>query len=307
MVDEKYIATLACQTDFQGALLEGLVDQDEVVGRRQRARITAALSEVFVDAVKKLAPAAVLEVGSHEGAFSLSIKAALPASRVIAFEAHPEVYAKYRAALAGHGVETVHACIAEASGTRTLHVPTRRGQQRLSMGSVLRDTDANAFSSYDVPATTLDAFFAADPPTTCALWIDVEGAVDAVLDGSPKTLSSCVALYAELENKERWAGQKLASDIIRKLGGHGLVPMFRDVQRPFWQYNLLFLRAGALRTAQLNRLKRRYARECCRAVLPRIRAAAATPHLSPTPIQTPSPAPSKHSYSGLRLWRWKKQ
>jgi FkbM family methyltransferase len=307
VVDEKCIATLAFQTDFQGALLEGLIDADDGVGRKQRARITAALSQVFVDAVTMLAPAAVLEVGSHEGAFSVSMKSALPSSRVIAFEAHPDIYAKYRATLAGHGVETVHACIAEASGTRTLHVPTRRGQQRLSMGSVLRDTDAKAFSSYDVPATTLDSFFAADRPPTCALWIDVEGAIDAVLDGSPKTLSSCVALYAELENKQRWAGQKLASDIIRKLGGHGLLPVFRDVQRPLWQYNLLFLRAGALRTAQLNRLKRRYARECCRAVLPRIRAAATAPAGSPTPTQTPSPAPSERSYSGLRFWRRKKE
>lgn len=224
--------------DAQAAMLNAALDPSPEIAARQRKQITAALEGALMDHVERLRPPLIIEVGAHEAHFSIAIKQRLPSTRVIAIEAHPEVFAKYQQAVTGAGVEFHNACVAAEPGKATLKVPLKGANQRRTMGSVLADVQAKEFAEYEVEAFPLDSFAQVQPNV---LWIDVEGAVAPVLDGGTEMLKRCLALYVEVETRQRWAGQITADGVIERLARFGLKPVLRDAARE-WQHNLLFLR-----------------------------------------------------------------
>lgn len=254
---------------------------DEQVALRA---LTADLSETFVQVCKVLAPGVILEIGAHEAEYARRMKAQLPAARVVAFEANPDVHRKYaRDCLAG-GVEYINRCVADQPGTLQFHVPINTVQNRPlnRMGSMLADLQVQgrkgSFAEFEVAAVTADGFLGRDSGTPNVIWVDVEGAIGAVLDGADATLRNCMAFYAEIESNERWQGQRLDRDVARQLAGYGLYPVLRDLQRT-WQYNALFLSEAAIADPRVWALCQRYVRstaEVAAAARPRtpLRAAA---------------------------------
>ena len=115
---------------------------------------------------------------------------------------------------------------------------------------MLERDDGLACHTDRVRAITLDDYFSqqlvTDDPTF-ALWIDVEGVLDRVLNGATKVLQRTVILRAEIEWTEVWRGQVLgqeSKDMLEHLGfaclGDSLVPETHS------QSDVLFVRRDAL-------------------------------------------------------------
>ena len=116
--------------------------------------------------------------------------------------------------------------------------------------SLLRreEDGAAGFVEVDVEATTLDTFFARHPFERAALWVDVEGANDVVLQGGQTTIEKAAVVMIEVEDRAYWAGQRwLRPDVLSHLYDRGLVPVARDFQSRY-QYNIVLVRADLLDT-----------------------------------------------------------
>lgn len=229
-----------------------------VLGSRAKAdrlEVTHILERAFKSMVSQLAPKYVLEIGAHGAEFSRSVKERLPAARVVAFEANPDVFARHQGACKKAGIEYIQQCVADTPKSVRLRVPVSRidGEQRWRTGSILVDlskaTSKFDFIEHEVSATSVDAYLGIEAGiASIALWIDVEGAVGAVLAGATRALDGCVAVYVEIGKQEHWRGQMLDRQVVERLGEHGLVPCLRDAPRdsPLAQYNALFLHLEAV-------------------------------------------------------------
>ena len=218
--------------------------EDKTKHELARRRTVNDLSQAVEQIVAHLKPELVLEIGAHRAEFSRAVKKKIPSSRVIAFEANPTVYERFKAELANTEVEYVFQCVADENKTYRFAVPGKDREQ-LTMGSVLNYKPVGTYASYDVEGKRLDDFLGQNIASN-AMWVDVEGAVGSVLGGAEKTLKECVLFFAELEAMPRWDGQILDKQVIEILAGYGLYPALRDIQRHRWQHNVLFLREEAL-------------------------------------------------------------
>ena len=97
-------------------------------------------------------------------------------------------------------------------------------------------------------------------------WIDVEGALGAVLPGSRETLARA-AIYVEVEAEPIWDGQWLDHDVLEWFDGIGMVPLLRDRQRRE-QYNVLLVPASAAATPEVEEIVRRALRPAPARVAP---------------------------------------
>jgi len=227
----------------QSELLEASLNEIPDDASKQRKAITRCLDQTFFDLVNRLNPPVVLEIGAHEGNFSRKIKNSLPGSRVVAFEAHPLVYARYAAAMKQAGVEYLQFCVAERAGDMVLRAPKKSdGREGRGMGSLLRYSKAAESAEYPVRAITLDGFLGDAAGLANVMWIDVEGALARVFAGAECTLRNCQAVYLEMEAVARWEGQIIDADVVSHLAHYGLEPTLRDIQRQRWQYNAIFVR-----------------------------------------------------------------
>lgn len=230
----------------QKAYLENLVARHADNNKAGiRSALTELLSNFFVDLAKKVKPGLILEIGAHGAEFSTRMKAQLPMSTVLAFEANPEVYSRYKENVAMHNVEYLNVIISDSDGFRTLYVPKNQsGEDKKTMGSILLDAKASAFTEYSVRSYRLDSFISESLKNI--MWVDVEGACLEILNGADHLLSKCMVFYAELEEIARWEGQATFGQVVDKLGSFGLVPIIADVQRSKWQSNVLFVNKSIL-------------------------------------------------------------
>ena len=208
---------------------------------KQRQAVGRRLKKTFVDLVNRLNVPLVLEIGAHAGSFSKTIKKSRPETRVVAFEAHPHVYARHAAAMERAGVEYLNLCIAEREGDTMLKVPKKDGAEALNMGSLLRHKRLTEWSEYPVRAVALDGFLGDAAQLSNVLWIDVEGALAQVFAGAERTLRNCQAIYVEMEAVARWEGQWIDTDVVSHLANYGLKPVLRDIQKRRF-YNAIFTR-----------------------------------------------------------------
>lgn len=137
--------------------------------------------------------AVCVDVGANVGLYSLALSAIAPRGHVFAFEPSPHAIGHLRENIEQNGVANVEVsdlALSDHTGTVAFH-----DFDFFSAGSFAVD-DGSLFSSdsfgsdlLEVPATTLDEFFAAHPTSRLDLIkIDVEGAELAVLAGAGATL-----------------------------------------------------------------------------------------------------------------------
>lgn len=207
-------------------------------------RIEKRLAAVYRRLVQHVQPAVVVEVGAHEASFSRWAAAELGARRCVAFEANPFVHEKYAAEVAADGVEYLHRAVTTDSGPVTLHLPRHvrdRDLERTSpMASLTRHLHASDTESVVVDGVRLDDEVVLTGDERAVLWVDVEGATEAVLRSGPALLAATDLLHVEVERVETWEGQWLDHDVARHLRGAGLHPIARDVTHRKQQYNLVF-------------------------------------------------------------------
>ncbi len=209
------------------------------------------LEDLFFDLVSRFSPDLFIEAGAKAADASLRARRLLPDnSAVVAFEANPYTHKRFtnKTDYAKVGVSYRNIALATKPGQVSFNVrrtddgrPSADGQ-----GSLLKNENYDpGHIKVEVEATTLDTVLAEHPTSTCALWVDVEGAVREVLGGAPETLRNACAVFIEVEDREYWASQWLSTRVLEELFKAGLVPIARDFQSRY-QWNVVCVRKSLL-------------------------------------------------------------
>lgn len=224
------------------------------------AQLQRRVRTAFRTIARQTHPTLTLEIGAFEAGFSRWVRRELPGARAVAFEANPLVWAHHRDEVTALGVEYLNLAIGPENGPVTLNVPrdfdgrARDPVNRMaSLGSNLRSEEQVAV---EVPGVRLDDAVPLATDDRLVAWIDVEGALGAVLPASSATLGRAAAVYVEVEAEPMWDGQWLDRDVLEWFDGIGLVPLLRDRQRRE-QYNVLLVPAAAAATPEVTEVVRR--------------------------------------------------
>jgi len=235
-------------------------NEEELPENRQsyRERITHELEQSFLEIVESADIATTFEVGAHEASFSLEISSRRQDIDCYAFEANPVVYNKFRSTIEKKGVIYLNEAISNRDMQTVFSVPLKDdGKHAKKLGSLSKDNDFERFNRYTLQASKLDRF-KENIAGNCALWIDVEGHAGEVIEGAAEILESCVAIYVEMETRQRWENQKTDVTIIEHLLQFGFVPIMRDIQRFNWQYNAVFVHHSILHQVTNNRILQKW-------------------------------------------------
>jgi FkbM family methyltransferase len=150
-------------------------------------------------------PGTLLDVGAHDGAFTLPF-AALPGSRVLAFEPLPAAFARLAAACGALPHVTLRAeALGDAEGEVILTLPVVDGVPNEQWASTAKGYAQHGArvgeQRFAVPLRRLDGFGLTD---LTAVKLDAEGAEYEVLRGARETLLRCrPVLSIEIEERHR--------------------------------------------------------------------------------------------------------
>ena len=230
----------------QDMLWRRLHEKANVFGRGKNEIFT----DLFHSLVVKIDAKIILEVGAHEASFSSRLAASMPNAKVLAYEANPFVYEKYKNKLPKN-IEYFNLAVGVDSNPKKLFIPRLipAGNEGVQLSNVnkigsLRSRIKEGVLQDEVmcECTTIDSIMDKNNLMgPCALWIDVEGAVGDVLFGANRSLKKNIALiYVEEELRPTWAGQWLATDIEDYLFSKNFVPVIRDCETS-WQYNKIYV------------------------------------------------------------------
>lgn len=188
-----------------------------------------ALRRLFDDLLLSLRPSIVCDIGAFDGEESVRFAKLLPTSHVVAFEASERnIQAHWKDSDTINSLPQIHyeyLAVTDHTGVATLNVLDEDSSEQWRDGasSLMDRVDTRDFHHEIVPATTLDDYFGPEGVqlNTFALWIDVEGALDKVLAGATRVLERTLLLFAEVEHRELWRGQRLATHLMSMVEAAG--------------------------------------------------------------------------------------
>lgn len=229
--------------------------------REWRRRSNRLLIDLFFDLLDRYGVEELVECGANEASASIRFVGSADERRAIAVEANPQVHRELTVAAERFGVETVCVALGSSVGRASLSAPGSGSLAWASKSSLLpREWSGSGAGlvQFDVAVTTIDRLLTDRAASCRALWIDVEGFGAEVLAGAQRTLRDerCAAVLIEVESREFWPNQTLASGVAEVLAGHGFVAVARDSQFGE-QYNVIFVRndlvdSGAERLRQFE-------------------------------------------------------
>jgi FkbM family methyltransferase len=166
-------------------------------------------------------PGLILDIGAHDGLLTVPL-AALPGSRVLAFEPLPGAMARLRAATAHLPNVALRAeALGDAPGEAVLTLPVLDGAPQEQWASTVKDYAGFASVetvSHRVPVITLDSLAL---PDVRAIKLDAEGAEEAILRSARATLRRCRPVLS-VEVEERHApGSTRAVPALLEAQGYG--------------------------------------------------------------------------------------
>lgn len=202
---------------------------------------------LFRSLAKHLGAEVICDVGAFDCFHSRRFRAT--GAKVIALEANPvnfDVLAQ-DASLAAAGIELFNYAAWNRDEVVTFNVvdaTARDAQWRTMISSIRERTPDNSFASKPVPvrAVRLDTFLTdvlAEPASTIALWIDVEGAGYEVLEGIHGIRDRVCLVQVEVETRAFWQGQHLWPEFDALMRQLGFTPIARS--RGDEQFDVLFL------------------------------------------------------------------
>ena len=169
----------------------GVIGHAHFLHRAWRYRTISERSELAAVLRADLRGATALDIGAHRGIYSYWLsKAVGPSGRVIAFEPQPDMIRQFKdfqdSFFWRKNITMVESGPSDHPGRATLR---RVGGHTGGASIVANDRpDAEAF---EIPLTTLDEHFAANPPPSRIAFIkcDVEGHERAVFRGGARTIA----------------------------------------------------------------------------------------------------------------------
>ncbi len=211
------------------------------------------LSHLFYQLSKVIEPDLFVEAGAKDAGSSRRARRRLDPKRIVAFEANPYTYKRFRPGFdkKPDGVEYLHLALSDSPGSVTFNVNLTEDGRPISdgQGSLLKHSQkaTSALTEVTVDATTLDTFFADHPFTCCACWVDVEGASRNVLTGGRALFERAGTVIIEVEDRQVWPDQWLRKDVVDFFADCGMIPVARDFQSRY-QYNVVFVRESLFQT-----------------------------------------------------------
>lgn len=220
---------------------------------------------LFLNLLRMLRPALILDVGSMDGSDSIRFRHMSPKSKIIAFEANPYNYSKMQnnPLLSQLNIEVRNRMVSSKAEKGKFYISKSAvaGSNSGNMGtsSSMKPVDSSEVAEeIEVDTTRLDAVIAdaVAPTDWVAMWIDVEGAGYEVLSSVVGTRQQIALLHIEVELTEFWVGQKLKNDVLKlanELGLELLAHSKNDKQQDLVLINskLLRERAGSVKLAML--------------------------------------------------------
>lgn len=217
-----------------------------------------ALIDAFFEIVDDKKPQVFCDVGANRGEAGRRALAGNPDMNVFGFEANPKIHQMYASVNIKAGVNWINKAISAQTGDLELYIPRvlarafKNGTlseqivieaEDTGKSSILRRDENAEYDIVKVPTVTLDDYLRMFAPDgRVALWIDVEGAASAVLDGAAETLNRTDVLVVEVEGFAFWQDQTLVANIIDTLQRKGFIPVLRDREYEDAQFNIIFIR-----------------------------------------------------------------
>lgn len=187
-----------------------------------------SMRSVFDGLLSGLRPDIICDVGSYDGNEAARFAQIVPSADIFAFEGSPiniERYIRSRPELARVVKENV--AVSDVDGEVTFHIVEADGgaDWREGANSLNERTDGIASRPITVPSVRLDSYFATQvrDGKTFGLWIDVEGALDRVLEGARNVLGRTLILRTEIESTQYWKDQKLSGEITKQISDAGFI------------------------------------------------------------------------------------
>jgi FkbM family methyltransferase len=208
---------------------------------------------LFTQLLPRLRVSAICDVGSMNGADAVIFNAAVPESRIYAFEPNPFNFRLMEARsefLRGRNISVVPLAASNHDGVADLFIVAAeysRSDPRRGMSSLYRRCGEWAPAEIlPVETTRLDSFLVArcPPDARLALWIDVEGAAYEVIEGLGTRAEHVQLVHVEVETSPCiGANQKLYPQVRALLQRLGFTQLGTDHSTRELQFNALFVRA----------------------------------------------------------------
>jgi FkbM family methyltransferase len=214
----------------------------------RRAGVAAAIEHEVL--LKTLEFATVVDIGANRGQFALVARHCFPDAHIIAFEPLASAAERFRNALRGDGLVTLHhVAIGPTKEEATMHVTAEDDSSSLLPVTALQQS--LSAGSREVATATVQVEMLSDRITNddlkspALLKIDVQGYELAVLRGCDSLLPRFSHVYIECSFVELYAGQALAAEVIDHLSDHkfdlrGVYNVFYEPRGSALQADLLF-------------------------------------------------------------------
>lgn len=208
---------------------------------------------LFVKLLSTMRVSVVCDVGSMNGADSLTFRDAVPESSVYAFEPNPENFRRMQAnrVLQGRNIQVVPLAATNYDGEADfflVEADYSRPDSPRGMSSLYRRSDQRTMPAAvaRVKTTRLDTFLAdkCTPHTRLALWIDTEGKAYEVIEGLNGVADQTLLLHVEVETEPCiGSNQRLYPEVKSLLQRLGFAELATDLAPSRVQFNALFVRS----------------------------------------------------------------
>lgn len=243
-------------------------------GKTYKQQSHRALISAFFSVIERLTVTSLLEIGAFQAEVSRQFIGEGPARHALAVEANPYNFDQFKDSLTNAGVIYHHAAILDREGPCELQlhvtdIDIKNGYIR-GNNSILKSDARPETRAVSVPGTTLDALVTnyvathsiPDPAVQHpALWIDVEGALDLVINGGRQTIANSLVIFAEVETEQLWNKQATFPEITALLGTLGFFPWLRDCEYEPEQFNVMFVNHRLVDTALLEEIASQFYNE----------------------------------------------
>lgn len=222
---------------------------------------------LFSSLLKAASADCVCDIGSRDGDQALLFRQLLPQAAVLAFEANPFNFQRMaaRPELKAQRIEILPLAVADRAGRLKFHVTDvdySNPNENLGTSSLLVHEGLKIKETVEVEACRIDDFLLQHQPAArrIGLWIDVEGAEYAVLEGMARIRDRVVALHVETARTPLRLGQKTYEQVRALLDSLGFEPCGTNMDARSTWGDVVFVSRQALAALGRGRLRRLQAR-----------------------------------------------
>ncbi|MBN7755549.1 FkbM family methyltransferase [Nitratireductor aquimarinus] len=224
----------------------------DLTKKPERLRSVNQLERLFFRIITELDADLFIEAGAKDANSSRRARRHLPDAKIVAFEANPYTYRRFRndGANQRENIDYVHNALTSKNGKITFNVRVVEGRPSADGSGSLLASDQES-KPVTVDAVRMDTYFEPVQAKRIALWVDVEGANKDVFEGADGIMDAVQVAFVEVQDRPLWEGQWLTRDVSRHLYSRGFVPFARDYQSRYL-YNVIYIKRELIWTPRIR-------------------------------------------------------